>query len=220
MPASHDRIARVVIDRYGTTFAAEAGITLRDKPSPLWRLLVLTSLLAARIDAGIAVRSARELSRAGWRTPHRMRSSTWQQRVDALGRGGYRRYDERTSSQLAELAEAVHEDWHDDLRRLHHAAGDDPVRLASQLQNFKGIGPTGAAIFLREVQVVWHGLVPYVDAIAAKGAQRLGLPGDASSLLAVVDRDQYGRLVAGCVRAARSDAIVDDVAEAVRQSDP
>ncbi|MDN5851587.1 MAG: endonuclease [Actinomycetia bacterium] len=220
MPASHDRVARVVVDRYGTTFAAEAGITLRDKPSPLWRLLVLTSLLAARIDAEIAVRSARELSRAGWRTPHRMLSSTWQQRVDALGRGGYRRYDERTSSQLAELAESVHEDWRDDLRRLHHAGGDDPERLAHLLQGFKGIGPTGAAIFIREVQVVWHGLIPYVDAITANGARRLGLPGEADPLRALVGDDEFGRLVAGCVRAARSDAIVDDVAEAVRHSVP
>ena len=44
MPASRERTARVVIERYGTTFATDAGITLRDKPSPLWRLLVLTSL--------------------------------------------------------------------------------------------------------------------------------------------------------------------------------
>lgn len=216
MPASRERTARVVIERYGTTFATDAGITLRDKPSPLWRLLVLTSLLAARIDAGIAVRSARELSRAGWRTPHRMLSSTWQQRVDALGRGGYRRYDERTASQLAELAEAVHEDWRGDLRRLHHAGGDDPARLGGLLQGFKGIGPTGASIFLREVQAVWHGLIPYVDAVAAKGAQRLGLPEEAAQLRGLVDDDQFARLVSGCVRAARSEAVVEDVADAVR----
>ena len=217
MPASHSRIARVVIDRYGTTFATEAGITLRDRPSPLWRLLVLTSLLAARIDSSIAVRSARELSRAGWRTSHRMRASNWQDRVDALGRGGYRRYDERTASQLAELAEAVHEDWRDDLRRLHHAGGDDADRLAGLLQRFKGIGPTGAAIFLREVQVVWPGLTPYVDKVAADGAERVGLPRDPQALRDDLSAHEFGRLVAGCVRAARSDAIVDDIADGVRR---
>lgn len=220
MSASRSRIARTVIERYGTTFAADAGITLRDRPSPLWRLLVLTSLLAARIDAATAVRSARELSRAGWRTPHRMLASNWQERVDALGRGGYRRYDERTASQLAELAEAVHEDWHGDLRRLHHAGGDDPARLATLVQGFTGIGPTGAAIFLREVQVVWHGLIPYVDDVAADGATKLGLPRGAEALHGVVADDEFGLLVAGCVRAARSDAIVDDVADAVRRSVP
>lgn len=213
---SQQRIARIVIDRYGTTFAAESGITLRDKPSPLWRLLVLTLLLSARIDANLAVRSARELSRSGWRTPQRMLASTWQERVDALGRGGYRRYDERTSTQLAELAASVRDDWHSDLRRLHAMGGDDPERTASLLQRFKGIGPTGAAIFLREVQVVWPNLVPYVDKVAADGAERLGLPRGAVALRGLASGDEFGRLVAGCVRAARSDAIVDDVAGAAR----
>ncbi|MGH3425144.1 MAG: endonuclease, partial [Nocardioidaceae bacterium] len=97
---AQQRIAQTLVENHGQTFVEAAGITLRDKPSPLWRLLLLSLLLSARIDAGIAIRSVRELSRAGWRTPSAMAGSTWQQRVDALGRGGYRRYDERTSTQL------------------------------------------------------------------------------------------------------------------------
>lgn len=34
-----------------------------------------------------------------------MTEATWQNRVDALGRGHYRRYDERTSTMLADAAE-------------------------------------------------------------------------------------------------------------------
>lgn len=203
-------IARALIDRHGSTFAAEAGITLRDKPSPLWRLLVLTLLLSARIDSGIAVRSARELSKAGWRTPERMLDSTWQQRVDALGRGGYRRYDEKTSTQLERLATTVVQRWRGDLRRLHDDAGDDPAALERHLQEFTGIGPTGAAIFLREAQAVWTGLIPYVDAAAADGAARAGLPRDAHALSRLARHAEFPRLVAGCVRAARSDDVVRD----------
>ncbi|TCO59488.1 hypothetical protein [Actinocrispum wychmicini] len=77
------------------TYAEEAGIHLRDKPSPLYQRLVLSMLLSTRICAGIAVATARELFAAGWYTPRRMADSTWQQRVDALGRGGYARYDEK-----------------------------------------------------------------------------------------------------------------------------
>lgn len=212
MSTSQRRTARALVDRHGTTFAAEAGITLRDKPSPLWRLLVLTLLLSARIDAAIAVRSARELSKAGWRTPQRMRDSTWQQRVDALGRGGYRRYDEKTATQLDSLADAVGERWGGDLRRLHDDAGDDPGALSKRLQEFTGIGPTGAAIFVREAQAVWPALVPYVDAVAADGASRVGLPRDAEALCRLTDREDFASLVAGCVRAARSDEVVADVA--------
>jgi hypothetical protein len=40
---------RTLLDRNGTTYAEEAGIRLADKPSPLYRLLVVALLLSARI---------------------------------------------------------------------------------------------------------------------------------------------------------------------------
>jgi hypothetical protein len=46
--------------------------------------------------------------------------------------------------------------WHGDLRRLRDKAG----RIASLLTEFPGLGPTGASIFLREVQDVWLALAP------------------------------------------------------------
>ncbi|MEU6134871.1 hypothetical protein [Nocardioides sp. NPDC047086] len=79
-------VVRRLLDAGGTTYAEEAGIRLRDKPSPLYRLLVLAMLSSTRISTDIAVAAAWELSAAGWRTPQRLLDSTWQQRVDALGR--------------------------------------------------------------------------------------------------------------------------------------
>ena len=201
-------IARALLGRHGRTFAEDAGITLKDKPSPLWQLLVLSLLLSARISADIAVAAARELFKAGYRTPEKMRDATWQQRVDALGRGHYRRYDERTSTQLGELAEAVLSEHGGDLRSLH---GSSVAQLEKELQKFKGIGPTGAAIFCREVQGVWPDVAPYVDNRAADGAERLGLPRSPDRLAALVSRDDLPRLVAGCVRAASDKSLVEDV---------
>ena len=83
--------ARALLERCGRTYAAEAGIRLRDAPAPLYQLLVLAHLLSARISADIAVAAARALFDAGMRTPRRMAEASWQQRVDALGVGGYRR---------------------------------------------------------------------------------------------------------------------------------
>jgi hypothetical protein len=40
---------RTLLDRYSTTYAEEEGIRLADKPSPLYRLLVVALLLSARI---------------------------------------------------------------------------------------------------------------------------------------------------------------------------
>ncbi|MGQ4445900.1 endonuclease, partial [Streptomyces violaceoruber] len=119
------RTVRELVDAHGRTYAEEAGIRLKDTPQPLYRLLVLAHLLSARISASIAVAAARALSEAGLRDPRRMAGATWQQRVDALGRGGYRRYDERTATQLGEAAELLTERWGGDLRRLRDEADGD-----------------------------------------------------------------------------------------------
>lgn len=199
MSTNADRI----IERLGTTYAEEAGITLRDKPSSLWQLLVLSLLLSARIDGDIAVRSTRELNREDLRTPARMRESTWQQRVDALGRGGYRRFDERTSTQLAEAAHLLLERWKGDLRKLHAESDGDQDRLLVLLQSFNGIGPAGAEIFVREVQAVWPDMRPFIDDLTRTGAKTLGLPTSPNRLYAEVRQEKFHQLVAACVRAAR-----------------
>ena len=47
----------------GTTYADEAGITLRDKPMPLFELLVLCMLASKPIDATIATTPRANFSR-------------------------------------------------------------------------------------------------------------------------------------------------------------
>src|SRR5579859_2206449 len=150
MSAKDKAIVDVLVERYGRTYAQEAGIRLADKPAPLYQLLVLVKLLSARISAEIAVAAAKELFTAGYRTPRAMREASWQDRVDALGRGRYKRYDERTATMLGDAAELLSQRWSGDLRKLHGEGGDDARRLEPLLTEFPGIGPAGAAIFLRE----------------------------------------------------------------------
>lgn len=191
---------RALLDRYGQTYAQQAGIRLADTPSPLYRLLVLATLLSARISADVAVDAARELSAAGFRTPRAMRDATWQQRVDALGRGHYRRYDERTATMLGDGAELLLSRWRGDLRRLRDDADGSVPRLRELLVEFPGIGPTGADIFLREVQGVWPDAAPYVDERVSAEARRLRLPGSAASLARLVPSGDLPRLAAALVR--------------------
>lgn len=207
------QVVERLLQQHGTTWADDAGISLRDEPAPLWQLLVLSLLLSARIGSEIAVAAARELFDAGMTTPQHLADSSWQQRVDALGRGRYRRYDERTATQLGRLADVVLQEYAGDVRRLGDTA-DGVAEVERRLQGFTGIGPAGAAIFCREVQGVWPDLAPYVDHLAATGAQRLGLPAGAAALAALVSSDDLPRLVAACVRAARSTAVVDSVLRA------
>jgi len=204
--------AAALLARHGTTYAEDAGIRLDDTPAPLWQLLVLSLLLSARIRSEVAVAAARELFATGCTTPPRTRDTPRGRLIAALGRAGYRRYDERTATQLGELAATVLDRYAGDLRRLHEQSDN----LEQDLQQFKGIGPAGAAIFCREVQGVWPDLAPYVDELTAKGAGRLGLPTSPEGLAGLVQRRDLPRLVAGCVRAARDTSVVDDVRGAGR----
>lgn len=203
-------LARHLIDEHGRTFADEAAITLRDKPAPLWQLLVLGLLLSTRISSEIALSTAREFFAEGWRTPQRLRESTWQQRVDVLGRGGYRRYDESTATRLDDAAALLIDRWNGDLRRLRDEAEGDASRVSKLLQDFTGIGPTGASIFLREAQQVWPEVRPYADKLVLKGARAASLPEDASRLGKLVDGDEFASLAAALVRVARDPSLLDD----------
>ncbi|MFJ5920369.1 endonuclease [Streptomyces ardesiacus] len=202
MSRDQRRTVRELVDAHGQTYAEEAGIRLKDTPQPLYRLLVLAHLLSARISASIAVAAARALSEAGLRDPRRMAGAGWQERVDALGRGGYRRYDERTATQLGEAADLLTERWGGDLRRLRNEADGDVSEIRRLLQEFPGVGPTGADIFLREAQRVWPQAAPYLDRKALQGAERLGLPGETDRLLALAGETEPAVLAAALVRAA------------------
>jgi endonuclease III len=204
------RLVRELVAAHGRTFAEEAGITLKDTPQPLYRLLVLALLLSARIRGSIAVATARELSRAGLRDPRRTAEADWQERVDALGRGGYRRYDERTATQLGEGAELLLDRWGGDLRRMREEADGDVGELRRLLREIPGIGPAGADIFLREVQRVWPEVGPYLDRKALDGAERLGLPKDPDRLVKLAGDTQPAVLAVALVRAALDKEVAED----------
>ena len=192
---------RNLLQSYGRTYAQEAGIRMADQPSPLYQLLVLATLLSTRISAGVAVAAARELFAAGYRTPAAMSEASWQDRVDALGRGHYRRYDESTASTLGDSAGQVVRQYRGDLRRLRDEANGDAKAIAKLLTEFRGIGPTGASIFLREVQEAWPSVGPYVDDRMTEGARRAGLPADRGELAALLaDSGRPARLAAALVR--------------------
>jgi endonuclease III len=216
MPRRSELIVKALLDRCGRTYAEEAGIRLADRPGPLYQLLVLATLLSARISADIAVAAAHELFAAGYRSPKAMSEAGWQDRVDALGRGHYRRYDEQTATMLGDGADLLSSRWHGDLRRVRDEAGGDAGRIASLLTEFPGLGPAGASIFLREVQDVWPALAPYLDGRVISGAGRVGLPVSGPELARVLaGTDQPARLAAALIRVSISQQDASEVTAAV-----
>ncbi|MGW8065340.1 endonuclease [Streptomyces ziwulingensis] len=205
------RVVHELVDAHGRTYAEEAGIRMRDAPQPLYRLLVLAHLLSARIRGSVAVATARALHEAGLRDPRRMADAGRQERVDALGRGGYRRYDERTAAQLGDAAGLLTERWGGDLRRLRAQADGEVPELRRLLREFPGVGPAGADIFLREVQRVWPQVAPHLDRKALVGAERLGLPGEAGRLLTLAGPTEPAVLAAALVRASLDSRVAQDV---------
>jgi len=190
----------------GTTYAAEAGIKLNDKPMPLFQLLVLCMLASKPIDAAIATRAARELFKAGLRSPKAVLASDRRTMISAFGRAHYVRYDESSATRLTEMAERVRDDYSGDLREIAKRSRHDVAAAKRMLKQFKGIGETGADIYLREVQDVWPWVRPYFDDRAIAAAKQLGLPAQPAKLGALAPRAN-ARLAAALVRASLDDDV-------------
>ena len=217
MPGRNELIVSELLSRYGRLYAEEAGIRLADRPGPLYQLLVLATLLSAPIPAETAVAAAGELFAAGYRSPKAMSEASWQDRVDALDRGHYRRYDERTATQLGDGADLLASKWHGDLRKLRDEAAGDAAGITARLTEFPGVGPVGAGIFLREVQAVWPSVAPYVDAKVTSGAHRVRLSADRETLAGLLAASgQPARLAAALVRVSLSQRAASEVTASVR----
>ena len=203
--------AQRLLDTAGTTFAAEAGITLADKPAPLYRLLVLAVLLSSRVQSKLGTAACRELADAGFGTPQHLRDADRRDVLDALGRAHYTRMDEQTTDALQDGAQIVLDRWDGDLRTMRRAADGDAEALAGYLTDLPRLGPVGADIFTREVQLVWPEFRPHLDDKALQGADAVGLPTDAASLAELVDAGDLARFSAALVRANRDDDVAEEV---------
>ena len=64
-----EQVVRRLLEVAGTTYAAEAGIRINDKPMPLFQLLVLCMLASKPIDASTAMRARVNCSRRACARP-------------------------------------------------------------------------------------------------------------------------------------------------------
>lgn len=199
-----EQLVRRLLKVAGTTYADEAGIRLSDKPMPLFQLLTLCMLASKPIDAAIATSAARELFKAGLRTPKAVLAADRRTMIDAFGRAHYVRYDESSATRLIEMAERVRDEYSGDLRELAERSERDVAAAKGMLKKFKGIGDTGADIYFREVQDVWTWARPYFDERAIAAAKKMGLPTQPAKLGALAPRDT-ARLAAALVRASLDD---------------
>ena len=191
-----------------STFAEEAGITLKDTPSPLFRLLVLTSLLSANLDPRLGLRTANALGKAGLTSAVKLRDAGQDARWRLLSDSKYLR-TQQTARQLGQLAEEAQDRYGGDLRRMRDGHSDDDSDAATAAHNavqaFTGIGPLGADIFCREVQAVWPSLRPFADKRVLELARKRGLPADTTTLTRAAGTDDLSRVGAALLFADMAD---------------
>lgn len=193
-----------LLEESGRTFAEDAGITLKNEPAPLYRLLVLAVLLSSRVQAQLGTRACRELVDSGFGSAEKMRDAGRDAVHDALTRAKFLSKDQTTDA-LQDGAALVADRWGGDLRRMREAADGDLDTLRGHLTEVPRLGPVGADIFVREVQAVWPEFRPHLDGKALDGAEALGLPRNAGKLAEQVSGDDIARLAAALVRTSVRD---------------
>ena len=154
------------------SFPEELGIDVRT-PEGRFKWFLASLLFAKRISAEIAKRTYLRFEEEGLTTPERILEAGWDRLIEVLDSGGYVRYDFSTASRLLENMEKLLKVY-GDLEELHRRSGD-PRDLERRLREFKGLGPVGVNIFLRELRGIWPKARPEPSRIAVEMGERLGL---------------------------------------------
>ena len=130
-------------------------------------------LFAKRISAEVAKKTYRRFEEEGLNTPESILAAGWDRLVQVLDSGGYVRYDFSTASNLLRIMGELKEKY-GDLEGLHRES-KSPIDLERRLREFKGVGPVGVNIFLRELRGIWEKAKPKPSRMAIKTGQRIGL---------------------------------------------
>jgi endonuclease III len=154
------------------TYSEELGLNL-SKPEDRFKWFLASLLFAKRISAEIAKKTYRQFEDEGLTTPEKILVAGWDRLVQVLDSGGYVRYDFSTASNLLGIMTELKEKY-GSLEELYRQS-NDPRDLERRLQEFKGVGPVGVNIFLRELRGIWEKAKPKPSKMAIKAAQRIGL---------------------------------------------
>ena len=154
------------------TYSDELGLNL-DKPEDRFKWFLASVLFAKRISAETAKKTYQNFEAEKLTRPDAILQAGWDRLVEVLDSGGYTRYDFSTATNLMGIAKTLKEKY-GNLERLH-SESSSPTDLENRLQEFKGIGPVGINIFLRELRGIWKNAKPTPSPMAVLTAQRIGL---------------------------------------------
>lgn len=187
-----------LIKDLGKTYSSSLGIDLESgKEEEIFKWFLASVLFGKRISAEIASKTYREFESKDILSSEKVLATGWDGLVKILDDGGYVRYDFSTATKLLGLMKDLKEKY-GSLCELHRRA-KGPGDLEKKLMEFKGIGPTTANIFLRELRTIWDKADPEPMDFVKKEAKRLGID------LGKIDRrtEKFVKLEAALIRSRK-----------------
>ena len=154
------------------SYSDELGLDLT-KAEDRFKWFLASLLFAKRISAETAKETYINFEHEKLTSPDAILLAGWDRLVEVLDSGGYTRYDFSTARKLLGIMKTLKEKY-GNLEKLH-AESKSPSDLENRIQEFKGIGPVGANIFLRELRGIWEKAKPLPSPMAVLTAQRIGL---------------------------------------------
>lgn len=134
--------------------ATDLGIDLSShRESEYFKWFLACLLFGKPIQQEVAKRAYAEFVQEGLTTPDAILQAGWDRLVEVLDRGHYVRYDFSTATKLLDISKALKEQYGTLTHLLRQSQSIE--ELSSRLQEFKGIGPKTADIFLRDMKPVF-----------------------------------------------------------------
>ncbi|GIW61484.1 MAG: hypothetical protein KatS3mg089_0336 [Patescibacteria group bacterium] len=136
-------------------YSKDLGIDLTSKKeSELFKWFLACLLFGKPIQQEVAKKAYLEFVKENLTTPDAILSAGWDKLVQVLDKGHYVRYDYSTADKLLEISEELQKRYGSvtELIRQSKTVSD----LSRRLQEFKGIGPTTARIFIRDIRDIYY----------------------------------------------------------------
>ena len=153
-------------------YSKELGLDLC-KPEDRFKWFLASVLFAKRISTETAKETYYSFEQEELTSPDAILEAGWDHLVEVLDAGGYTRYDFSTATNFLGIARTLKERY-GDLEKLH-SDSSSPEDLEKRLEEFRGVGPVGVNIFLRELRGIWEKAKPEPSPIAVAMAKKIGL---------------------------------------------
>ncbi len=128
----------------------DLGLDPNSGEEDLFRWFLASLLFGKRIQQGVARRGWESLIGHGIDTPQAILGAGWRRLVDVLDEGHYVRYDESTADYLLDVARLLLARYHGKITEVL-ASSRDATDATKRLEQFRGVGPKTAEIFLRDL---------------------------------------------------------------------